>query len=656
MLESTVARNEELLWSVENFPFDSLYPAIRDDPDEVFLEGFRDQIRAPENRIDMERAAVFAIEQIGGRTNCLLALESQKSPLELPELELSPTRRKDSIRMSLALGGAAGRGRTFYVAMIHRAVAMERVRDALIRAQVAEEAEARAAAERATAAIHAAAAARSLSFEGTERVSNQHEYSRVTEAPPIGPIPRGMVEQRFLPIRRQTTGTGQGIAEWSLDTPGISGGSSAERSTLGMANGRPSSRSTLQDHRYGLEAWGADPVNASHARAHGFLFIDDNGQPAVSDSNENLEKKMATSRVFRRLASKQHILDHVQGGRIVPENVRQIVLADIEAGQLYSISGANIELDAEKQLSIQMSFVANMPVLTSAKKFAGVLGADTSEPVSIWDFKARPEDKLVDCLKNHESFCDYIFGKGMNLFTELIAKLAVPSFKQAMSDDYVSAMVDVKRTSLWHYLARQLTNPDGTTKDLSNYLWRPFWVERLSEIELNIDTQARWRLLRPKPAAAPSRISVQRSTNDKSERKRKPQSVGDDREIRALREKLRRATRTGSGVVKDDPSSGSDSDSDPIPDGTQKTKAIPRVAVNGVCLKHLVYELKAVAPGGSASAVVCPFGAHCRFDHDWKLWKKAGLLDQVSRCSSRQLGPSSKSLLEAAIKASKEIS
>ena len=45
----------------------------------------------------------------------------------------------------------SGLGRAFYVAMIHRAMAMERARE-VVRLQVAAELEARAAADRATAA------------------------------------------------------------------------------------------------------------------------------------------------------------------------------------------------------------------------------------------------------------------------------------------------------------------------------------------------------------------------------------------------------------------------------------------------------------------------------------------------------------------------
>ena len=85
-----------------------------------------------------------------------------------------------------------------------------------------------------------------------------------------------------------------------------------------------------------------------------------------------------------------------------------------------------------------------------------------------------------------------------------------------------------------------------------------------------------------------------------------------------------------------------------IPDG-----AAPSARRKNACMRNHVFELKATPVGGSRDP--CSYGSKCIFDHEWKKWPKAALLDQVERCNSKQLSAPVKKLLVAALKASGEI-
>ena len=265
---------------------------------------------------------------------------------------------------------------------------------------------------------------------------------------------------------------------------------------------------------------------------------DEDGVKRLVETKEKMGEKLASSAVFRRLAT-EDIVKKVLAGQSLQlkgDTVKAILQRRAESGQLeLVVKGATGLVKTDNSLNLRLIKLLGLPVVKEEKKWLVFLGIKEwgSGELELRDFICPPSGTfdfrvLKEALENLSWLCVAVFGDyTMGMFDVMIENASDPRIKSVLNPEFVEWMCAALWKELWGIL-RGAYHVEGKIVVLQNGGWCPIWESILDNLQLNEESQLRWSnrvkvASRVEPAmTSPSRNSLSNSASSTTTTPTKP--------------------------------------------------------------------------------------------------------------------------------------
>jgi len=229
---------------------------------------------------------------------------------------------------------------------------------------------------------------------------------------------------------------------------------------------------------------------------------DEDGVKRLVETKEKMGEKLASSAVFRRLAT-EDIVKKILAGQSLQlkgETVKAILLRRAESGQLeLVVKGASGLSTADNNLNLRLIKLLGLPAVKDERKWNVLLGIKewASGDLELRDFLCPSNGSfdfraLKEELENLSWLCLAVFGDYTAGMFDLMSETASdPRIKSVLNPEYVEWVCAALWKELWGIL-RAAYIVDGRVVVLQNGGWCAVWESILGNLKLSEESQLRW--------------------------------------------------------------------------------------------------------------------------------------------------------------------